>query len=80
VDALYEQVYEELLRVMKSKPRVANQAIYLSRAAYNLKRVAERVTGVCEWVVFSITGTMGGQVVPLQPRPGGEPPVTHDGT
>ncbi len=79
VNALYEQVYEELLRVMKSKPRAANQAIYLSRAAYNLKRVAERVTGVCEWAVFSITGTMG-QGVPLQPRPGGETLITHDGT
>ena len=79
VNALYEEVYEELLTVMKSKPRIANQAVYLSRAAYNLKRVAERVTGVCEWVVFSITGTMG-QVVPLQPRPAGETVVTHDRT
>jgi phosphate transport system protein len=59
VSTLYEQTYRELLTVMKSKPRIANQAIYLSRAAYDLKRAAERVARVCEWVVFSITGTMG---------------------
>jgi phosphate transport system protein len=58
VDALYRQVYQELLVVMNSRPRVTNQAIYLSRAAYNLKRAAERVAGICEWVVFSVTGIM----------------------
>jgi phosphate uptake regulator len=59
VNVLYEQAYQELLTVMQSKPRIANQALYLSRAAYNLKRAAERVTGVCEWVIFSLTGNMG---------------------
>lgn len=77
VNALYEQAYEELLAVMRSKPRIANQAIYLSRAAYNLKRVAERVTGVCEWVVFAITGTMG-QAVTLHPEPLREAELAHD--
>jgi phosphate transport system protein len=59
VNELYEKVYQDLLMVMQSKPRIANQALYLSRAAYNLKRAAERVNGVCEWVVFSLTGSMG---------------------
>jgi phosphate transport system protein len=59
VNELYEQAYQDLLTVMQGKPRIANQALYLSRAAYNLKRAAERVTGVCEWVAFSLTGNMG---------------------
>ena len=59
VNELYEQAHQELLTVMQSKPRIANQAIYLSRAAYNLKRAAERVIGVYEWVLFSHTGAMG---------------------
>lgn len=59
VNELYEQVYRNLLTVMQSNPRIANQALYLSRAAYNLKRAAERVNGVCEWVIFSLTGEMG---------------------
>jgi len=73
VNALYGQAYEELLEVMKSKPRIANQAIYLSRAAYNLKRAAERVAGMCDWVSYSITGTMG----PLVPVDGRAIPETE---
>ena len=46
------------MRIMKERPRVVSQAIYLSRAAYNLKRAAERVTGICEWVVFTIVGSL----------------------
>jgi phosphate uptake regulator len=65
VNAIYEQTYQELLIVMQSKPGIANQAIYLSRAAYNLKRAAERVAGVSEWVAFSITGALGQPAVPL---------------
>lgn len=57
VDLLYRQVHSELLTVMKSKPRIVNQAIYLSRAAYNLKRAAERVAGISEWVIFIVLGT-----------------------
>ena len=59
LDALYRKVYQELLVVMSSSPRVATQAIYLSRAAYNLKRAGERVTGIAEWVSFAVVGTMG---------------------
>jgi phosphate transport system protein len=55
---LYRETYHELLAVMNSRPRTANQAIYLSRAAYNLKRAAERVAGISEWVMFIVVGTM----------------------
>jgi hypothetical protein len=44
---------------MKSKPRIANQAIYLSRAACNLRVAAERVAGICEWVAFIVNGSLG---------------------
>lgn len=57
-DRHYEETYQELLEVMKERPRVVSQAIYLSRAAYNLKRAAERISGICEWVVFTVVGTM----------------------
>jgi phosphate transport system protein len=58
VENLYQQVRRELLVVMKSKPRIANQAIFLSRSAYNLRRTAERVAGICEWVVFTVEGAL----------------------
>jgi phosphate transport system protein len=52
VESLYQPVRNELLGIMKSKPRIANQAMYLSRSAYNLRRAAERVAGICDWVLF----------------------------
>ncbi|MBN1137512.1 MAG: hypothetical protein JXM73_13070 [Anaerolineae bacterium] len=30
----------------------------MSRSAYNLRRAAERVVGICEWVVFTVEGSM----------------------
>jgi phosphate transport system protein len=60
VDAQYRAVYQELLAVMKNHPRAASQAVYVSRAAYNLKRAAERVSGICDWVLFSVVGSMEG--------------------
>jgi phosphate transport system protein len=58
VDSLYQGVRLDLLSVMKSKPRIANQAIFLSRSAFNLRRAAERVAGICEWVVFTTEGSL----------------------
>ena len=70
-DSLYLQVRHDLLAVMKSKPRIANQAIFLSRSAYNLRRAAERVSGICEWVVFTVEGSLDADApttqAPLQP-------------
>jgi phosphate transport system protein len=57
-DDRYKEVHQELLAVMNRRARVANQAIYLARAAYNLRRAAERATAICEWVVFIVVGTM----------------------
>ena len=59
VESLYQQVRGDLMAVMKSKPRIANQAIFLSRSAYNLRRAAERVAGICDWVVFIVEGSLG---------------------
>jgi phosphate transport system protein len=56
VESPYQQVRGELLVVMKSQPSIANQAIYLSRAAYNLRRAAERAANICDWVVFAAEG------------------------
>lgn len=58
VEGLYQQIRHELLAILKSKPRIANQAIFLSRSAYNLRRAAERVVGICEWVVFTVEGSL----------------------
>ena len=58
VDALYDQVYRELLTYMMADPATINRATHLLWAAHNLERIADRVTNVCERVVFAVTGEM----------------------
>jgi phosphate transport system protein len=58
VDALYLQVYRELLTLMMANPVNIDQATYLIWAAHNLERAADRVTNICERVVFTVTGEM----------------------
>jgi len=56
VDALYDQVYRELLTYMISDPRTIERATHLIWVAHNLERIADRVTNICERVVFLVTG------------------------
>jgi phosphate transport system protein len=58
VDDLYNQVYRELITLIMSKPTNLDQATYLLWAAHNLERTADRVTNICERVVFTATGQM----------------------
>lgn len=58
VDKLYEQVYRELLSFMTENPTIITRATYLLWAAHNLERIADRVTNICERIVFLVTGTM----------------------
>ena len=58
VDALYNQVYRELLTIIMGDPRTIDQANYLLWVAHNLERTADRVINICEWVVFAVTGEM----------------------
>lgn len=58
VDALYNQVYRELLELIMEDGRKIDQANYLLWAAHNLERAADRVTNICERVIFTVTGEM----------------------
>jgi len=58
VDLLHEQVYRVLLSYMIENPRVITRATYLIWAAHNLERIADRVTNICERIVFLTTGSM----------------------
>ena len=58
VDALYNQVYRELLLLMMNDPRTIDRATPLLWVAHNLERAADRVTNICERVVFTVTGEM----------------------
>jgi phosphate transport system protein len=58
VDALYDQVYRELLTFMIEDPKSIQRATWLLWAAHNLERIADRATNVCERVVYLVTGRM----------------------
>ncbi len=58
VDNLYDQVYRELLVYMMEDPRTITRATRLMWVAHNLERAADRITNICERVVFVITGKM----------------------
>ncbi|MFN2128755.1 MAG: phosphate signaling complex protein PhoU [Anaerolineales bacterium] len=58
VDALYNQVYRELVTVMLTNPRTIDQANMLMWAAHNLERLADRVTNICERTIFVATGDL----------------------
>lgn len=59
VDALYNQVYRELMTYIIADPSMLEKANYLLWVAHNLERAADRVTNICERVVFTATGELG---------------------
>ena len=58
VDDLYNQVYRELLTLIMSNPHNIDQATHLLWVAHNLERAADRVTNICERVIFTVTGEL----------------------
>ncbi len=56
VDALYDQVYRELLTYMINDPASIQRATWLLWVAHNLERIADRVTNICERVVYLVEG------------------------
>ena len=58
VDELYNHIYQTLMNQMIANPSMINYTNYLVWAAHNLERMADRVTNICERIVFVATGEM----------------------
>jgi phosphate transport system protein len=56
VDALYNQIYRELLTFMAEDPKTITRATRLLWVGHNLERSADRVTNICERIVYIVTG------------------------
>jgi phosphate transport system protein len=56
VDALYDQVYRELITFMINDPRTIERATHITWIAHNLERIADRVTNIGERVVYMVQG------------------------
>jgi phosphate transport system protein len=58
VDQLYDKIFLELLSFMIGDPKSVTRATRLIWVAHDLERSADRVTNICERVVFVVTGKM----------------------
>lgn len=58
VDALYDQVFRELITFMAEDTKTITRATRLIWVGHNLERSADRVTNICERVVYVVTGKM----------------------
>jgi len=58
VDALYNQVYRELMTYVIQDPTTIERANWLLWVAHNLERFADRVSNICERTIFIVTGEM----------------------
>jgi phosphate transport system protein len=58
VDNLYDQVFRELLSFMIEDPKTITRATRLVWVAHNLERSADRVTNICERIIYIVTGKM----------------------
>ena len=58
VDKLYDEAYHDLLMYMIKDPSAVSKVTPLIWAAHNLERIADRVTNICERIVFLATGSM----------------------
>ena len=56
IDALYEQVYRELLTFMLGDPSSIRRATFLLWTAHNIERIADRTTNIAENVIYMVTG------------------------
>ncbi len=58
VDELYNIVNRELIQIITTNPSTIDNANYLSWAAHNLERAADRTTNICERIIYTVTGEL----------------------
>jgi phosphate transport system protein len=58
IDQLYDTVYAALIREVIRTPADIQRITYLIWTSHNLERIADRVTNICERVIFMATGRM----------------------
>lgn len=56
VDALYDQVFRELLSYILETPRLITNAIYLTQVARYLERAGDHATNIGERIFYIVTG------------------------
>lgn len=58
VDELYQSIFREMVTFMTDDPDTITRGMYLLFVGHNLERIADRVTNICERVIYLNTGRM----------------------
>ena len=61
-DAIYDQIYRELLTFMIEDPKTIRRATYLLWVSHDLERIADRATNIAERVIYLVTGKVTGKL------------------
>jgi phosphate transport system protein len=56
IDECYSKLYDEAIHSVLDNPRNIERANYVIWVAHNLERLGDRVTNICERVVYVVTG------------------------
>ncbi len=56
IDDLYNIIYRKLAEFIMENPKEIDDMHRLDWANHNLERLADRVSNICEWVVYMVTG------------------------
>ena len=56
IDVLYNEAYHDLLKRMMEDNRVVDLATYMLWAIHNVERMGDRITNICERIIFVETG------------------------
>lgn len=58
IDALYDRAYHDLIQEIVRTPSDVQRITYLIWTSHNLERIADRVTNICERIIFMVTGQL----------------------
>jgi phosphate transport system protein len=58
VDEMAEKTYTHLVAVMGKESKTIESCTYMLWIAHNLERMADRVTNICERVIYMVTGEL----------------------
>ena len=58
LDALYNQIFREILSYILEDPTATTRALYLLFSAHNLERIGDRVVNIAERVIFMSSGEL----------------------
>lgn len=58
IDELYNSIYHKLAQFIMEHPQEIDNMHRLDWANHNLERLADRVSNICEWIVYMDTGVL----------------------